>query len=168
MTIVRAGLIVLATLAVFAAVVAGVGMMLPRDHVETRTARLPAAPDAVFAAIADVGSYASWRTSLSAVEVLAPVDGRSRWVEVSGGDRIAMEQVERQPPRRLATRIADPDLPFGGTWTFELAPDEGGTRLTITERGEIRNPIFRAVARFVFGYGTTMETFLDELRARLG
>ena len=56
MTIVRAGLIVLAALAVFAAVVAGVGMMLPRDHVETRTARLPAAPDAVFAAIADVGS----------------------------------------------------------------------------------------------------------------
>jgi hypothetical protein len=168
MTIVRAGLIVLATLAVLVAVVAGVGMTLPRDHVETRTARLPAAPDAVFAAVADVGSYAAWRTSLSAVEALAPVDGRARWVEVSGGDRIAMEQVERQPPRRLVTRIADPDLPFGGTWTFELAPDEGGTRLTITERGEIRNPIFRAVSRFVFGYGATMETFLDELRAHLG
>jgi ribosome-associated toxin RatA of RatAB toxin-antitoxin module len=168
MTMVRAGLIVLATLAVFVAGVAGVGLMLPRDHVETRSARLPADPDAIFAAIADVGAYAAWRTSLSAVEVLPPVDGRARWVEVSGGDRVAMEQVERQPPRRLVTRIADPDLPFGGTWTFELAPEEGGTRLTITERGEIRNPIFRVVSRFVFGYGATMETFLDELRAHLG
>jgi hypothetical protein len=79
-----------------------------------------------------------------------------------------MEHVERQPPRRLVTRIADADLPFGGTWTFELAPEEGGTRVTITERGEIRNPIFRAVARYVFGYGATMEAFLDELRAHIG
>ena len=65
MTIVRAGVIVLATLAVFVAGVAGVGAMLPRDHVETRSAGLPADPEAVFAAIADVGSYAAWRTSLS-------------------------------------------------------------------------------------------------------
>jgi hypothetical protein len=40
--------------------------------------------------------------------------------------------------------------------------------VTITERGEIRNPIFRAVARYVFGYGATMEAFLDELRAHIG
>ena len=39
--------------------------------------------------------------------------------------------------------------------------------MTITERGEIRNPIFRAVARFVFGYGATMETFLAELAAHV-
>jgi polyketide cyclase/dehydrase/lipid transport protein len=168
MTLLRIGLFVLAALAVLVALVAGVGLLLPRDHVETRHATVQAGPDVVFAAIADVGSYAAWRTSLSAVEMRPPIDGRARWVEVSGRDRIAMEQIEHQPPRRLVTRIADPDLPFGGTWTFELAPAEGGTRVTITERGEIRNPMFRAVARFVFGYGATMETFLGELRARLG
>jgi uncharacterized protein YndB with AHSA1/START domain len=167
MTILKAGLLVLATLAVLVAIVTLTGLLLPRDHVETRSATLPGDPDAVFSAIADAGSYATWRTSLSAVEVLPPIDGRVRWVEVSGGDRIAMEQVERLPPRRLVTRIADPDLPFGGTWTFELAPEGGGTRLTITERGEIRNPIFRAVARFVFGYAATMETYLAELQARV-
>jgi hypothetical protein len=167
MTLLRAGLIVLAALTVFVAGVAGVGAMLPRDHVETRSARLPGDPDAVFATIADVSAYATWRTSLSAVEVRAPVDGLARWIEVSGGDRVAMEQIERQPPRRLVTRIADPDLPFGGTWTFELASEDDGTRVTITERGEIRNPIFRAVARFVFGYGATMETFLAELAAHV-
>ena len=168
MTLVRAGLLTLGALAAFAAAVAVVGLLLPRDHVEARSTAFAASPETVFAAIADVGGYAAWRRSLSAVEVLPPVDGRARWVEVSGGDRIAMEQIEREPPRRLVTRIADPDLPFGGTWTFELSPAGSGTRLTITERGEIRHPIFRAVARFVFGYGATMETFLDELRVRLG
>jgi uncharacterized protein YndB with AHSA1/START domain len=166
MTIARAGLLVLAALAALVALVALVGTMLPRDHVESRSATVPGDPDAVFATIADPAGYTAWRRSLSAVEVLPPVDGRGRWIEVSGGDRIAMEQVERAAPHRLVTRIADPDLPFGGTWTFELAPEPGATRVTITERGEIRNPIFRAVARFVFGYGATMETFLDELRAR--
>ena len=168
MTLIRAGLLTLGALAALVALVAVVGLLLPRDHVEARSAALPGPPDMVFAALADVGRYAAWRTSLSGVEVLPPVDGRARWVEVSGGDRIAMEQIERDAPRRLVTRIADPDLPFGGTWTFELAPAGGGTRLTITERGEIRNPIFRAVARFVFGYGATMDTFISELRARLG
>lgn len=166
MTFARAGLLVLAVLAASVALVALVGVLLPRHHVETRSATLPGSPEAVFAAIADVGGYAAWRRSLSAVEVLPPVEGRARWVEVSGGDRIAMEQVERAAPHRLVTRIADPDLPFGGTWTFELEPADAGTRVTITERGEIRNPIFRALARFVFGYGATMERFLDELRRR--
>ncbi len=35
--------------------------------------------------------------------------------------------------------------------------------LTITERGEIYNPIFRVFARFVFGYTATMETYLKQL-----
>ncbi len=165
MTILRLGLIALAMLAVFVALVAAAGAMLPPDHVATRTTRLAASPDAVFATIADAGAYAAWRPSLSGVEMLPPIDGRARWIEASGRDRIAMEQVERQPPRRLVTRIADPDLPFRGTWTFELTPDADGTRVTITERGEIRNPIFRVIARFVLGYGATMDTFLDELRA---
>jgi uncharacterized protein YndB with AHSA1/START domain len=167
MTLLRAGLLVVGVLVGLVAAIAIIGLLLPRDHVASRSATFAAGPDVVFAAIADVGAYAAWRTSLSGVEMLAPVDGRARWVEVSGGDRIAMEQVERDAPRRLVTRIADPDLPFGGTWTFDLAPEAGGTRLTITERGEIRHPIFRALARFVFGYGATIETFLDELRARL-
>ena len=52
------------------------------------------------------------------------------------------------PPRRLVTRIeATPGTPFGGTWTFEITPDGTGSRVTVTERGWIANPIFRFRAR---------------------
>ena len=72
-----------------------------------------------------------------------------------------MSVVEQSPPSRFVTKIDDPGQPFGGTWTFEIVPvNEGRTRLTITERGEIYNPVFRALARFVFGYTGTMESFL--------
>ena len=36
---------------------------------------------------------------------------------------------------------------FGGTWTFEVVPMPSGSRLTITERGEIYNVIFRTLSR---------------------
>ncbi len=150
------------------AVLAAVGAALPREHVASRSAVYRQRPDAVFAVISDVARGAEWRKSLTAVEMLPPVDGRTRFREVSGGDRITMEIEVRQPVTRMVTRIADPDQPFGGIWTFELSPEGEGTRLTITERGEIYNPVFRALARFVFGYTSTMETYLTDLGARFG
>ena len=159
-----AGLVVL-VLAGSALLVAVVGLLLPRAHVASRSAVVHGTPDAVFARVGDPVASAPWRTSLSGIEVLPPVEGRVRWVEVSGGDRITFEFVERRSPDRLVTRIADPDLPFGGTWTFELAPEGSRTRVTITERGEIYNPVFRALARFVFGYTGSMDAYLSDLYA---
>ncbi len=46
-------------------------------------------------------------------------------------------------------------------------PTGSGSRVTITERGEIYNPIFRTLARFVFGYTSTMETCLEKAKGRL-
>jgi hypothetical protein len=73
------------------------------------------------------------------------------------------------PPRALVTRIADPKLPFGGTWTYEISsPPDGGSQLRITEDGEIYNPIFRFVSRFVLGYSRTQEEYLQALGAKFG
>jgi hypothetical protein len=75
------------------------------------------------------------------------------------------------PPRRMVTRIADPDLPFGGGWTFELEPadgPQGGTSVRITEDGEVYNPVFRFVSRFVLGHTRSMERYLADLQAQAG
>jgi hypothetical protein len=71
--------------------------------------------------------------------------------------------VEARPPERIVTRIADPSQPFGGTWTFEIARVPSGSTLTITERGEVYNPIFRFMARFVFGHSRTIDRYLADL-----
>ncbi len=74
-----------------------------------------------------------------------------------------------RPAAPAGLRIADDSLPYGGTWTFELAPAEGGgTTLTITEDGFVEPAIFRALARFVFGYHATMEGYLAGLGRRFG
>jgi hypothetical protein len=145
-----------------------VGWLLPIAHQASRTAHLAAPPERVYDIVADVDGYAGWLEGVSRVERLEAVSGKIRFREHTTSGPIVMEVEETRPPSRFVTRIADPDQPFGGTWTFDIAPDSGGARLTITERGEVYNPIFRFMARFVFGYTATMDSYLRSLREKLG
>ena len=142
------------------AVVAVVGWLLPVGHVASRSASVNRPPADVYALVADVASYAQWWSDISTVEMLPADPGIVRFREHMTTGPVVMEVAEAVPPQRFVTRIADPDQPFGGTWTFEIAPENGGSRLTITERGEVYNPIFRFMSRFIFGQTATMESFL--------
>lgn len=71
------------------------------------------------------------------------------------------------PPRRMCTRVLDDDIPFGGTWTWELSPEEGGCRVRITEEGFVESAVLRYLARAA-GHGVTMEEHLKALGQRLG
>jgi hypothetical protein len=74
-------------------------------------------------------------------------------------------RVERdEPPSLVVTRIVGETLPFGGTWTYRIVPAPGGSDLTITEDGEVYNPIFRFMSRFVFGHFATIDAFLAGLK----
>ena len=155
------------TVLVLAMVVAvvGIGSMLPPAHVASAEATLNAPPERVFQALSEVTRYPEWRPRVTRVEVLAT--DPLRWREHEGGDAITFEVMDSSPPQRLKVRIADPDLPFGGTWTYTLTPAGTGTRLQITEDGVVHNPVFRFVSRFVIGHTATIERFLDDLQTRL-
>lgn len=150
-----AGLFLLAT---------AVGALLPEHHVASTRAVFPASPSAVWEAVADVEASPAWRSDLDRVEVLSA----GRWIEHGGFGATTYETVESEAPRRRVVRIADPDLPYGGRWTYELEPADGGTALTITEEGEVYNPFFRFMARFVFGHHATMERVHRDMGLRLG
>jgi uncharacterized protein YndB with AHSA1/START domain len=143
---------------------AAVGWMLPVAHVASRTATIAASPETIFAIISTVDTYHSWWRDIVRVEMLPSDQGRTRFRQHDRTGAVVMEVVESVPPSRFVTRIADPDQPFGGTWTWELAPEGSGTKVSITERGEVYNPIFRFMARFVFGYTATMESALAALQ----
>lgn len=149
--------------------VAAVGFALPEQHTASRTVRLKQPPEAVWEVITDFAGQAEWREEVQSVERLPDRDGREVWREVnSWGQPLTMETVELAPPQRLVRRIADDKLPFGGTWTWEIAPLEGGCTVTITEDGEIYNPFFRFMARFVLGYRGTMDAYLTALGKKFG
>lgn len=159
--------IVVGMLVALAAVIAIVGWSLPVKHVASRQRTFAASPEVVWRTITDVDAFPSWRSDVKSVERVGSAVPLT-WIEQGSSGRITFAIEASDPPRRLVTRIADPNLPFGGNWTYELAPAGAGTRLTITENGEIYNPVFRAVARFVLGYEATMASYLDALGKKVG
>src|SRR5918998_5792420 len=119
-------LVVLAVIAGIPIVVVGVGVLLPKEHTTTSYATINAPPDSVWVALTDVDEFPAWRDDVARVEVLQPRDGHRIWREVGKSDAVLFEEVEADPPRRLVARIADPSLPYGGTWAYVVAPERGG------------------------------------------
>ena len=157
-------LLMVAVVVVLAGLAALIGAMLPVRHHGTRKARYRVSPEALYAVLA---GPPDWRTGVKNFGTLPDEDGRKRWWEQdSHGQKVTFEMVEDAPPRRLAVRIADRGLPFGGTWTFDIAPADGGSELRISEDGEIYNVMFRFMARFIFGYHGSIETYLRDLGAK--
>ena len=149
-------------------VAVGIGYSLPESHTATATRVVGGAPIEVWDAITDVERFTTWRPGIDQAERLSDRDGLPVWRETGPTGSMTLQVTEFDPPRRLVTRIADEGLPFGGTWTYELEATESGTRVTLTEDGEIYNPFFRFVSRYVMGYDATMNTYLDGLEARMG
>jgi uncharacterized protein YndB with AHSA1/START domain len=145
-------------------VAALVGLALPVAHQARRTAVVPGPQGEVFAAITDFARHPEWRTGVSRVTVEGGgVGARVREENRTGSLSYRVERLEA--PSRLVMRIVD-ESAFGGTWTYELRPVAAGTEVTITEDGEIYNPIFRVVARFVLGYHAAIDEYLADLRRR--
>jgi hypothetical protein len=153
-------------LVLLAAIVALIGAMLPREHHASRQARYRQKPEAIYFTLA---GPVDWRSDIKASGNLPDRDGRKRWWEQdSHGHKITYELMEDKMPSRRVTRIAEKNLPFGGTWTIDISPTAEGSVVRITEDGEIYNPIFRFMARFFFGYTATIEGFLRDLGHRFG
>src|SRR5690348_10969514 len=136
--IVLAGILILIAL---------IGWLLPKEHSVTWEARFHQPPDAIWKAITDIDAMPSWRQGLKSIKHLPDQDGKPAWSETSDSATIQFATVVSQPPSKLVVRIADPKLPFGGTWTYEITPVAGGSSLRIREEGEIYNPVFRFVSR---------------------
>jgi uncharacterized protein YndB with AHSA1/START domain len=164
----KIGLIVVAVAVGLVLCVVIIGALLPKGHVASRSAHLHRSPQDVWAAIYDVDGFAAWRPGIKKVERLPSSEGRTRWKEVTAHGGVTYEIVEARPTAKLVTRIADPSLPFGGTWTYAVEPAPDGSTITITERGEVYNPLFRFMSRFVFGHTATIDEYLRALGRRLG
>lgn len=157
-----------AALAALIVVILAVGAMLPVEHVASASAAYARPPQQVWDAITDYQRFPQWRTGVAHVEARTFSDGARGWVEDGANGPMPLAIDAEEPPRRLVMRIASDELPFGGTWTYELAPEGAGTRLRITEDGRVTNLFFRFMARFVFGHTSTMATYLTDLGAHFG
>ena len=166
-------LIVLAVLVGLVLIVVAVGAMLPVAHRASRQITLRQPAESVFAVINDPASFPAWRYKVKRskelkVEILPDQNGHRMFRETGADGKILYEVESVVPNKRLVTRIADPSLPFGGKWTYEILPNGDSTTLRITEDGEVYNPVFRFVSRYILGHQATIDQYLGDLSKRFG
>lgn len=158
----------LAVLVLFLVAANVVGSRMPREHRAAARALYHQPPEKVWQVVTNMPDAPNWRSGLRRVELLADRDGKPVWVEVGRQGRMPLVFEEMEPPLRLLVRIDDEKLPFGGTWTFSIAPESGGCTLSIAEEGFIRSRFMRFWARFVSGHDATIRKYLRDLGKKLG
>ena len=144
------------------------GMFLPRDHMASRIGHYQVPPEKVWAALTDIDAMPSWRIGLKSVTRLPDKNGLPVHTEDTSAGKMTFETTLMDPPRRLVRGMGSDKLPFGGTWTFDIAAAPDGSTLRITENGYVTNPIFRFVARFLIGYTSEMNKYLTGLAQHFG
>jgi uncharacterized protein YndB with AHSA1/START domain len=149
------------------ALIALVGLLLPKSHQVSRSVALKQTPDAVWQVISDFPNEPTWHGGIERVERLPDKDGHEVWRETfSGGYPMQLETLEAVPPRRLVRAIADERGPFTGRWEFDVAPIETGCRVTIIEYGDVANPFFRVMARLFMHPAIYIEIYLKALAGK--
>ncbi len=139
------------------------GTLLPEKHEASVSREFQSNRDEVWKILSDFAHWPEWRTDLKAIRL-----GSNTFTEVStSGEAVEYRIEEFTTPERMVTRITTTGLPYGGAWTYELVATDTGCRLTITEEGEVYNPVFRFMSRFVFGHESTMRQYLDDLAKRI-
>ncbi len=154
-------LIVVAGIVLLVLTVVVIGSFLPKRHVVSSSASYRATPEHLFSLIT---GPQDWRPDVVHCESVPSGDGRELMRETTrDGKTITYELLDRIPPWSVKRRISTGNLPYSGTWTFSLQAHEGMAIVQITEDGEVYNPVFRFVARFILGHTRTMDFYLRAL-----
>lgn len=159
---------IIACIALLAGVVALIGSRLPRGHVASRSIFLHQSPQNVYAVVRDFASAPAWRHDVTRIEVEPQRGGPLRFREEGKNGTVNYELAEDVPNERMVTRILDTDLGYSGKWIYAFAAENGGTRVTITEDGEVSNVLFRFMSRYIFGHTATLDGYLSSLAKRFG
>jgi len=135
---------------------------IPKHHTASASALIHRPPHEVYAFMRDVAAAPQWRKEVARVELL---DG-NKFREHAKYGTVTYEVIDDVPDDHFQTRILDLNLGYSGSWTYRFAAEGDGTRVTITEDGDVSNLMFRFLSRFVFGYDGTMKKVLAALAAR--
>jgi len=156
-----------AVAAVVIAVLVG-GLVTPRQQIVSRTMRLDAPADTVWARVRAVEQYAEWRSELEDVDIEASSPGQVRWTERSTTGSAAFEMRSDDAPYRFGIRSREVDVASSSEWIWHVLGEGDHTRVTLTGRIDTPNPMARFVSTHLVGHGKPIERRLRDLARSFG
>ena len=155
-------------IALLVGIVALIGSRLPKAHTASRSILLHRSPQNVYAVARDFASAPKWRSDVKQIVVENQPNGRVHFREEGKNGTVNYELAEDIPGQRMVTHILDTDLGYSGKWTYVFAAEDGKTRVTITEDGEVSSVLFRFMSRYVFGHTAALDSYLVSLAHNCG
>lgn len=143
-----------------------IGYLMPVKHTASVSAEIKLPANKLYKLITNTKKYTKWRFELKDVKVV----NDKEWVEVSKFGEMGFSFTELEENKKIVATIKpDKSLQFGGSWTYELEPeDEKTTQLTITENGEVYSPFFRFMSKFIMGHKGNLNRFMENLKDEVG
>jgi hypothetical protein len=159
-------LVALAVLLALFVLVTLVGAGMEAEHVAHGSRLFGAPPERVWSALLSIRQLPLDRSDLRNIESASEKDRVPESIEVMGSP-VKIEAPTQRPPAELVVTTVERDLPFSGTWTFQLAPEVNGTRLTIVEAATIRSRPLRFFVKTILGEDVLMEGIFRAVKRKL-
>lgn len=154
-------------------VLAGVGMCAyghskPEGHTASGSEIIKAPLADVFALEADIKKRPEWMEQVKEVrDYKEGENGTASWLEVwNDGNEFDMKLAANAKDKMLRFEIRDRNEVFNGSWTLDFEAVEGGTRVTITEQGNIPNAFVRGMFHLVASPDDTLKQHLQILKTQ--
>lgn len=138
-----------------------IGRSLPEKHTASQTRSFAASPDEVWRAVTKISDWKSWRKDVKEVSMT----GADTFREKSSNGEVEYRISNSVPGVSHTTTIITKDLPYGGSWNYVFEREGNGCKLTITEHGEVYNPFFRFMSKYIFGHDGTLKAYMNDLQA---
>ena len=150
-----------------------IGCFLPRHHTVTRSIVLKQTANSVWESITVFERIPGWWPAVVMVERLPDHDGHPVYHQVFQTGRrrqqsIRVEVIEKEGPKRMVTRVVDVNGPFRGKWMYEIAEVADGSRITITEQGELASRFIRTMFRLMMSKTQFIDSYLVFLGRKFG
>lgn len=138
-----------------------IGYFQPEKHVVSVTQEVNLPLEKTWNLITEFEKFPKWRPDLKSVRAISSAS----WIEVNEqGEQVKYEQIKKLEQERLVTQIASKGLPYSGKWIFTLEEKGNTTQLTIEEHGEVYNPIFRFISKFIIGHSSSINEYFEDLK----
>jgi uncharacterized protein YndB with AHSA1/START domain len=142
------------------------GNSKPEAHTASGSETINAPVGEVFALQADVLKTPQWTGLVKEVrDYKENPDGTASWLEIwNDGNEFDMKRTAYVKDKLLRVEIQDRAEVFHGSWTFDFAEANGGTRVTITEEGTIPSAFIRGMYHLVANTDDTLKNHLQLLK----
>ena len=153
------------SLAVVVVVAIGIGLRLDPEHQVQAAAIFDVDIERLYARLSEVDRYALWRTDVSRIEWIGQ-RATPTWVEHRAAGNFHLELSQEAPPQHREHRLVTELGLEEGSWVFELSElsDAATTRLTVTEKRRLPNPLLRAFYRYCVIADSNILRWLTDLK----